>query len=144
MQSIQAHIDKDHVEFSLLDYIANNQVDMSKNFEKFKGELTSVLNTIIDDQNVIKQEIFISRQTKHDDSKKIDNIESLVVKLSKKIEETVATAITNPKTSKSDKTSNTATSSEEKIPKKSTACIIGDSISASLDKKVIANVLKKK
>ena len=39
------------------------------------------LKTIIDDQNAIKQKLFILRQTKNGDSQKIDNIEKSLVKI---------------------------------------------------------------
>ena len=64
MESMNNHIETDHVEIALLGHVALNQTAMSKNFEQFKGELTSILNKIIDDQNIVKQELFIVRQNK--------------------------------------------------------------------------------
>ena len=58
------HIECDHIEFAMLASVVANQADSKDNFERFKGELTSILNKIIDDQNIVKQELFIVRQNK--------------------------------------------------------------------------------
>ena len=84
------HIENDHIEYAMLASVTAGQEKMETNFNQFKGELTDVLNKIfntinkinenqtkiINDQNVIRQELFILRQSdccKEVKKKKVDD-----------------------------------------------------------------------
>ena len=62
-------MEKYHDMIVILNGLAQNQIYVSTSFDKFKEELTNVLNKIISDHNIIKQELFILRQTKKDTAK---------------------------------------------------------------------------
>ena len=59
LENYNDHLETDHVEFTILGHLVSSQKEMSKGIETFKTELTNILNTIIDDHNAIKQELFI-------------------------------------------------------------------------------------
>ena len=82
IKSYNDHLEADHVEFSILNHLVSSQKGLSQNIENFKTELTNILNVIIDDHNAIKQELFILRQDKQQNTKKIVNIEQTVMTLS--------------------------------------------------------------
>ena len=81
----QNHIETYHWELSFMAHIASNLDAVSQNFEKFKGELTNILNVIIDDHNVIKQEMFINRQENHKHMEKKEKIEEVIINLANKL-----------------------------------------------------------
>ena len=81
VQSYNEHLQADHEEFTILGNLVSNQNGLNNNFETFKAELTDILNIIIQDSNVVKQELFILRQEKHENNKKLDYIEKAVTKL---------------------------------------------------------------
>ena len=62
VQNYNEHLQTDHEEFTILGNLVSNQNGLNNNFETFKTELTDILNTIIQDSNVVKQELFILRQ----------------------------------------------------------------------------------
>ena len=74
-QEHQDHIETNHVEFAMFGHIAMNQDALTSNFEKFKKELTDILNVIIDNYNTVKQELFISRQNEHQSQQRLKVIE---------------------------------------------------------------------
>lgn len=113
VQNIKDHKETDHVEFAILDHIVSSQTVLvgsrsvlGKSFELFKDEMIKALNTITAENNAIKQELFILRQAKIDDSKKLDNIEKSVVNLTNVVSEGIPAAsplppnISAPSTSK--------------------------------------------
>ena len=68
------HIECDHIEYAMLANVTASQTDMNTNFDRFKDELSNILNKIIDhqnkiidEQNIIKQELFILRNQKQED-----------------------------------------------------------------------------
>ena len=63
-QNMDDHIECDHMEFAMMKRLTANQNGLHKNIEQFKEELTNILNIIIDDHNVIKQELLCLRQKK--------------------------------------------------------------------------------
>ena len=70
----------EHIEYAMLASVTAGQAEMITTFEQFKGELSDVINKIIngqnkiisdqnkiiDDHNIIKQELFIMKNQKHD------------------------------------------------------------------------------
>ena len=46
------------MELTLLGHITENQTTLANEFESFKGELTDILNVIIEGHNAMKQELF--------------------------------------------------------------------------------------
>ena len=58
-------MDTAHIELAYLCDVSANQKNLNSNFETFKEELTNILKVILEDHNVIKQELFISRQNKN-------------------------------------------------------------------------------
>ena len=85
MQTINDHIDTDHIEIALLGHVAANQSSVSDSFEKFKTELTNILNVISYDHNTIKQELFILRQSKQESYEKMERVEVAVTNLANKM-----------------------------------------------------------
>ena len=147
IQTINEHLENDHVELSLLGHVAANQNAASKNFDKFKDELTDILKAIIQENISIKQELFILRQNKHESNESIGKIEKAVVNLTNILTACKASSSTPkssmgsssaPLTPEPRKTNN----SEPTLPKVPKVCVIGDSISGNLDCKVIANAMK--
>ena len=176
MEGIKEHVETDHMEFVLLRNVSENQLEVSRNFEVFKGELTNILKAIIEDHNAIKQELFILRQDNHKSIEKMDNIYGNVKYLTNLMSsENKSTASHQTSTNTSSAaTSQTSTTENAKSPTKSSssaspvtpnktspgmtttaskpskakpkpkslkACIIGDSISGSLDLTVIAKTM---
>ena len=82
LENFKDHIAFDHVENSVIGHLVSGQKRMAANFESFKTELTSILNALIDDHNVIKQELFILRQEKHENAKKLADIATTLGNLS--------------------------------------------------------------
>ena len=78
-QVMYDHIECDHIEFAMLASVFSNQADARDNFEQFKGELTNILNKIIDDQNVIKQEVFIVRQKKCENDEVLSKMQKVLL-----------------------------------------------------------------
>ena len=74
METMKDHIETVHLELSLLGHITGNQDTLNKNFDKFKTELTTALNAIIEGHNAMKQELFIMRQKKADSDEKLDRV----------------------------------------------------------------------
>ena len=85
LQNYNDHLEIEHVEISILGDLIRSQKVLTKNFEVFKLELTTVLNTIIEAHNGIKQELFIDRQNKQIQGRKLDVIESSINNISKVI-----------------------------------------------------------
>ena len=71
----------DHIEFAMLASVTASQSEMRSDFEVFKGELTNVLNKIVDDQNILKQELFIIRQKECESSENITKIDKSIANL---------------------------------------------------------------
>ena len=80
-QSLYDHIEMDHIEFAMLASVTASQSEMRSDFEVFKGELTNVLNKIVDDQNILKQELFIIRQKECESSENITKIDKSIANL---------------------------------------------------------------
>ena len=153
MESMNNHIETDHVEIALLGHVAANQTAMSKNFEKFKGELTNILNVIIEDHNAIKQELFIHRQNKHGCEDKMDKIDKALVNLTSLVTTPAVNSnakptepiVTPEQSSSSFSNASSADVRKPSVPQPKTestvskVCVIGDSISGYLDHRVIAN-----
>ena len=92
--------------------------------------------------NAMKQELFILRQTKIDDNKKIESLQDSVTELTTKMSMKSRNPIAVADTINTKDNPNEIISTPEKEPQSiSTACIIGDSIVAKLDTKVIATVI---
>ena len=96
MQGYKDHVDSAHVELAMFGHLTGSQNDLSQSFEKFKNELKKVLNVIIEDHNVIKQEMFILRQNKHESHEKLKSIENSIGKLTSM----VSAEVSKPKTTK--------------------------------------------
>ena len=152
-QQMKDHIEKDHWELSFMSYIISNLENLTRNFESFKTELTDVLNVIINDHNVIKQELFVHRQDNHQGVDRMKKIEQGIANMTKMI-----STQTSPYTV-SDSSSNMSQSiSKPTVPPPSTkpsmrspnstktgatkVCLVGDSISSNIDLNVIANAMK--
>ena len=71
----------DHIEFAMLASVTASQSEMRSDFEVFKGELTNVLNKIVDDQNILNQELFIIRQKECESSENITKIDKTIANL---------------------------------------------------------------
>ena len=71
----------DHIEFAMLASVTASQSEMRSDFEVFKGELTNVLNKIVDDQNILNQELFIIRQKECESSENITKIDKSIANL---------------------------------------------------------------
>ena len=76
-------MDTAHIELAYLCDVSANQKNLNSNFETFKEELTNILKVILEDHNVIKQELFISRQNKNINDKRMENIERAVMDLTR-------------------------------------------------------------
>ena len=63
LPTIKNHMEVDHLELSMLGLVAANQTVVGQNFDKFKEELTKVLNTIIEDQNAINRSYLFRGKT---------------------------------------------------------------------------------
>ena len=160
------HVENDHQELALIKHLISNLKRSEENFETFKVELSNTLNKFIDSLNVIKQELFILRQGKYENDKKVDNIEKALIELKKE-----GLADSAPKITPHEKQKSTKKHECEKCGKifieeeyfnehmlkhkeanslsersqqadEIKACIIGDSVSDNLDHRVIANAMK--
>ena len=96
MSNLNEHIETNHLETVFLVQMLENQKASEQNLEKFKVELTDILRTMIDNQNAIKQELFIMRQDNHKSVEKIANIEERVDKLSGSLTKISSTASPEP------------------------------------------------
>ena len=67
---LEEHIEKYHDMIGVLNGLARNQVYVSESFDSFKDEVLTAFKKINEDNNVIKQELFILRQSKQNTSKK--------------------------------------------------------------------------
>ena len=107
METMKDHIETVHLELALLGHITGNQDTLNKNFDKFKTELTTALNAIIEGHNAMKQELFIMRQKKADSDGKLDRVENAMRKLT----DLVSTQITiaNQSASTTDRSSGAST-----------------------------------
>ena len=85
-ETMYEHIDTDHMELTLLGHITENQATLANKFESFKGELTDILNVIIDGHNAMKQEMFIMRQHEKIIDDKISKIDGAIETLNRKLE----------------------------------------------------------
>ena len=77
------------MELYLLDHRLSSQSNNSNNFESFKAELTKMLNIIIDDHNVKKEELYKTRKDNHDKMSKIEDSLS-------RIKDTVSSLVSSP------------------------------------------------
>ena len=84
-QTIRTHIETDHVEFAIMDHIMGNLKIMDENSVTFEKKMTNVLNLILDNQNEIKQELFISRQNDSIVKEKMYTIERAITSLNNTI-----------------------------------------------------------
>ena len=154
MKKINEHFEADHLEFVFMGQIDANQNAVSQNFEKFKMELTKILNTIIEDHNVIKQELFIQRQDNHKHLEKIKKIEEGVTILTTMMSSSAPTPAGAASSGSSSGTPAVPFPAEksqpipELQPKENPeplitkTCIIGDSISGNIDLKVLGKAMK--
>ena len=55
METMKDHIETVHFELAFLGHITGNQDTLNKNFDKFKTELTTALNAIIEGHNAMKK-----------------------------------------------------------------------------------------
>ena len=141
VQRMKDHIEVDHAQFAFLGHITEKQSSLNVKFDKFKEDITNILKTIVEDHNAIKQELFIRRQSNNDDSQRIERIEKSVNLLTQMVLD--STTKNNSKTQSEGSSDNSTTASSKQSSELFSACIVGDSISANMDTKVIANVLKK-
>ena len=81
MQSMNDHIETDHIEIALLRHVTANQAAATQNLETFKMELTNILKTLIQEHNVVKQELFILRQNKQEVDEKVSSIKQTVMNI---------------------------------------------------------------
>ena len=73
------HMMDKHPTLTLLNNVSNQMSsigDSFSSFEVFKKELTDILNKIIDGQNEVKQELFVTRNTLATTNKKVVELES--------------------------------------------------------------------
>ena len=75
MDTLNNHIDADHLELTLLGHITGNQTALANSFDKFKAELTTALNAIIECHNASHQEFFIMRQNNVTLTEKLNKME---------------------------------------------------------------------
>ena len=149
-KAIQDHIEIDHVKYAMLDLILGNQKIMDENLITFEKRLTNVLNGILGDQNVIKQELFILRQNDSAIKDKIDTIERAVSSLNNSIAD-VTKITTNLQMKQSENCVNNVRNLIVQEPgrnniKKDTGNIlmVGTSLTNKLNKQVIQNVTDSK
>ena len=148
INGLNDHMETDHIELVYLRHVDANQVDVSRSFEKFKDELTSILNVIIDDHNTMKQEFFILHQEKHDRGKQMDKIENAVLDLTKLVSPSPPAQASSSKESQKESSQAPSNSIKPSVPMPKAVqevfkvCVIGDSLIGSLDTRVIANAMK--
>ena len=129
---------------------------MCSNLEKFKDELTSILKAIISDRdeiknecNQIKQELFILRQEKNENSKQIKNIETAVTSIQHKLP---SISINEAQHKKRDQQPpqpvpvipQPSPVSIPQVSEPAIVSVVGDSIINSLDTKVISAAMNAK
>ena len=146
MEGYKDHLEADHVELAMFGHIASNQLALTENFETFKNELTNILNVIINDHNIMKQESFISRQNNHDQGKKLNDIEEALANVSNLV------SAGYPKKTESENTGASTNKPSVPMPKaapipkaapvRARACFIGDSMISNLDLKVVENAMQ--
>ena len=127
-------------------HIAANQDSLTQNFEKFKIELTNILNAVIEDHNMIKQELFISRQNKHESDVKLASIEKELANISSKISSLPTTPTEGSRVSEtaSAKPKPSVPMPEAKKTAKVKMCLIGDSISKNMDIQILEKATQSK
>ena len=135
--TMDSHIETNHVELALLGHVTTNQTILSQNFESFKKELTVALNAIIGGHNEMKQELFILRQKYSESNDRLGDMETKMEDLKKLLghqTETKTTPIIDvPKVPQPHRPikpeeSNDMLNTEEKIR---SVLFVGDSISAA-------------
>ena len=62
-QDLDVHIGKYHDMLVVMKSFAENQVSLMQKFDNLKDEMKTAMNQIIDDNNTMKQELFILRQS---------------------------------------------------------------------------------
>ena len=151
-EGMKNHIETEHWELSFMAHIVSQLTNVTENFESFKKELTNILNVIIEDHNVIKQELFIHRQDNHKQADKIKKIDEGISTLTNMISNSSNEA---PGPSSTSRSSDSSTASptpnqissdnlNEATSKHTTkVCMIGDSIGSNIDIKVIGNTMDK-
>ena len=162
LQRYRDHVDTVHIEIAMFAHLASNQNALTQNLEKFKDELANILNVIIEDHNVIKQELFILRQNKHESHEKLNNVEKSISKLTSMVSSGVLKPVTSkpaasetpakPSPSDSIKATNIPSvampmnppvkAMPMNPPVKARTCFIGDSISSNIDHKILENVMR--
>ena len=64
VSEVEDHRRSEHRESVFIEQMVHQQSILAKEFVAFKDDLTQMLNRVIDDHNVIKQELFILRQNR--------------------------------------------------------------------------------
>ena len=158
MQLLDNHIVDDHPMLAVLNGLARNQQYMTESFDSFKEEIKRSLDKVLEDNNVMKQELFILRQMTHSkplqqkpDSRqnqtKTPSAPSPKSKVSEpKVPEPKVSEpkVSDPKVSKPKKTSSTVQDGQMGPSKQKQLLIIGDSISSNIDIDVIEKAVKGK
>ena len=160
MSNIKDHMETDHQEYALLGHLAANQNALNKNFDKFKSELTNILNVIINDHNITKEELLTLRKAKKESDEKIDKVNEGVVKLTHIVSSTslpstssTTSSDTSPQKpsyahtnrSKASKTPQSATTTvPPKPPTIKKVLWVGDSHSKILDKDIFEQYTESK
>ena len=142
------HMQAKHSQNSVLEQVVLQQSVLSQAFSIFKEDLTAVLNKIFEDNNAIKQELFIIRQN-DPNSKKLQAIDDRLQNISNVIQGTGLTSNQRPENEEyvpivpepGRKTRNSPQSGQLPVTKVS---LIGDAIGCNLDLKVVENILDAK
>ena len=139
-ESWHGHLVDKHEEYVILHSMAkqvDHLTDGSESFDKFKVDVLDTLKAILENQNQIKQEMFLIRNNQYNTAPKPDVIGSAHG----------ANSTPTPSDPSPPQSSSSATQSESKMPsvpqqkepiKRTNVFIVGDSISDVLDTKSIA------
>ena len=140
--AVRDHVEAEHLNKLLLNHMTYQHNELTSAFKGFKEDLIEVLNKIVEDHNIIKQELFIIRQSTHS-SKSLDSIENKIEAISSMVQSTglIKTSPQNrqePVAPRRVVTNNVVTSTPTHIPR---VCIVSDSIGGNVDLKTLERAM---
>ena len=125
------HSEDEHMYRNFYDKLFNAQTEIKESFETFKADINSKLNTIIDGQNILKQELSMFKDKC--DPRRLKSVEDSITKLASVIGDQQISLDRSklPVVQKSENVNNNVEKRRKKM------CFIGDSVAKVLDRKVI-------
>ena len=123
--TLKDHTYEKHADFVMVHVMARQVNDMSENFIGFQAKYESILNTILENQNAIKQELFVLRNRSNESTQSVkEHVKTIVTSSDSNSINSVSTTDINSKRTLDNSTPNPGKSPIMKPVSKSTQTTI--------------------